>query len=410
MRGGDVRIQIDDPAKVSQRAGGPVFFASGFRPFFLFAGIQATASLLAWLGIYFGIVTIASNLSPVLWHGHEMVIGFGTAAVGGFLLTAVPNWTGAASLSGGRVALLAAVWLAGRLGFWLVAALPGWVVTLLDLSFLPLLAVMLAGPLIGAGKLRNIVFLPILAAFFVAALLIDLEVMGVAATGMAGLHLGIYILLLMIAIVGGRIIPAFTATSLRMRRIDAEARSRGWLEIAAPVAIVLTGAADLAVPGTALFGGIAVAAAVLHAVRLAGWQTRYTLGQPILWILHAGYAWLIIGLALRGLSAFTPAIPPSAALHAFTVGTVGSMVIGVMTRAALGHSGRPLQLAPVIVGAYVLVQLAAVIRVFLPIVAPATIADLTPALSGLVWSLAFAVFVVVYWPVVTRPRADGRPG
>lgn len=404
-----MRIQIDDPAKLKQQASGPVFFASGFRPFFILAGMQAVVALAAWLAMYFGLLDIG-GMSPLLWHGHEMVFGFGLAAVGGFLLTAVPNWTGAASLSGRPVAILAALWLAGRVAFWLVGILPGWLVTVVELAFLPVLAGMLAGPLIAAGKVRNIVFLPILALFLAADALVGLELLGVAGTGMAGVYAGIYILLLMIAIVGGRIIPAFTATALRMRRIEAAPQSHGWLEIAAPASVVIVGAADLTVPGSAAFGWLALAGCLVHAVRLAGWQTRHVLGQPILWILHAGYAWLIVGLALRGMSAFTDAVPPSAALHAFTAGTIGSMVLGVMTRAALGHSGRPLQLATATVAAYVLVQVGAVLRVFLPIVAPSLLADVMPLLSGLLWAGGFAVFVAVYLPIVTRPRIDGRPG
>ncbi|MBF0307735.1 MAG: NnrS family protein, partial [Alphaproteobacteria bacterium] len=224
---------------------GAVFFAAGFRPFFLLAGIWAVVAMALWLAVWFGRAGAWPVLPPTIWHGHEMVFGFGGAAVGGFLLTAVPNWTGAA-ITGRPVALLTLAWAAGRLAMASGALLPPPVVAALDLCFLPLLAVVVGRPLIAAGKVRNMIFVVLIGVLMAANLLIHLELMGLAATATAGLRLGIWLLLLMIAVVGGRIVPSFTKGGLRMAGIDVEPKSWPALEIAAPVSLVVVAAADLA--------------------------------------------------------------------------------------------------------------------------------------------------------------------
>jgi uncharacterized protein involved in response to NO len=385
---------------------GMVLFRAGFRPFFLLAGLQAALIVPVWLAQTSSGLDLALPYAPVLWHGHEMVFGFGEAAVAGFLLTAVPNWTGAPALHGRPLAALTALWLAARLALALGAVLPPWVGAGVALPFLPVLGGVLAGPLIRAGKWRNIAFLPILAVLTLAQGLVLAEMTELGSWGMTGLYLGIFVLLLMIAIIGGRIIPAFTVNGLRQRGLTVQPRSRPWLERAAVAGLVLAALAWLIQPGGAVAGALAIVAGLLNALRLAGWHGAKTIRLPLLWILHLGYAWLSIGLVLLGLSCFVPAIPPQAASHGLTVGCIGLMVLGVMSRAALGHGGRPLQAAPLTVAAYALVALAGLIRVFGVLVMP------LPALwlSAILWSAGFALFVLVYAPICLKPRADGRPG
>jgi uncharacterized protein involved in response to NO len=390
---------------VPQGASIPILRA-GFRPFFLLAGLQAATILPAWLGQMLAGLDLKLPYSPALWHGHEMVFGFAGAAVAGFLLTAVPSWTGMATVKGPRLAALALLWLAARLAFWGGAVVPPAVAGALDLAFLPALAAVVAPPLWRAGKLRNIAFLPILSLMTLADALVVAEMVGWAETGWSGLLLGIFLFLMMIAIIGGRIIPTFTANGLKMIGVNAQLASRPWLDRLAIGGLAATAVAELVWPATPLAGGLALATAVLHFARLAGWGGLPTMRVPLLWVLHLGYLWLPIGLALLGLASFVPAITPQLAVHALTVGCIGMMVLGVTTRASLGHSGRPLRPARPTVVAYGLVCLAAVVRVF------GVMVDAEAGLwvSGLLWTAAFLLYLYVYMPIFLRPRVDGGPG
>ncbi len=382
----------------------PVVLRAGFRPFFLLAGVQAASIVPVWLGQMLAGIDLDLPYPPALWHGHEMVFGFAGAAIAGFLLTAVPSWTGTTGLKGRPLALLAVLWLAARLAFW--TGLSPWLAGALDIAFFPALGAVLAAPLIGAGKFRNIAFLPLLALLAVADGLVLGEMTGVSRTGWSGLIAGLFLLLVMISIVGGRIVPAFTGAGLRAVGIVVEPKSRRWLDLTAIAAVAATGLAEAVVPEAAATGALALLAALLQLVRLAGWYGWRTTRVPLLWVLHLGYLWLPIGLVLFGLSAFVPAVTPQLALHALTVGCVGLMVLGVMTRAALGHAGRPLQPATATVVAYGLVFLGAVVRVFGVMVDPLT----GLWLSGLLWTAGFLIYLVVYAPICLSPRADGRPG
>ncbi|MGE5503391.1 MAG: NnrS family protein [Actinomycetota bacterium] len=399
-------IQLQEP--VYRGAAGPVFFAAGFRPFFLFAGVQAALMLPIWLLVWSGVLGVTLPVPPAVWHAHAMVFGFGGAAVGGFLLTAVPNWTNTHHVSGRPLMVLFALWLAGRVASVLAGVLPPVVVAVAELSYLPVLAVMMAKPLVAAGKWRNIAFLPILGVLWVADAMVQAEALTGAQTGMLGIYCGVFILLLMIAIVGGRIVPSFTQNWWRMQGRAVEVKPITWIEKGgAAGSVVAAAVAQAHFAGTTGAGVVLLAAAAIHGVRLSRWHGAGTQANPILGVLHLGYLWLVIGLALLGVSSLVPALPASAALHALTAGCVGTMVLAVMSRAALGHSGRPLEVAKSTVAAYGLVSLGALLRV----VAPLT--DASAALTvagGLAWTAAWVLFVVVYLPIVTRPRADGRPG
>jgi uncharacterized protein involved in response to NO len=385
-------IQLEEP--VFRPKGGPVFFAAGFRPFFLFAAIEAAVMIPLWLAVQSGMVDLGTGFPPMLWHGHEMLFGFAGAAVGGFLLTAVPNWTDGRILGGPRLMALFAAWVLGRVAFLLAGILPPVAVAVADLLYLPGLAFLLAEQLIGARKWRNIAFLPVLGVLWASDIAFHL------GEGLAALHAGITVVLVMIAIVGGRVVPSFTETWLRMKGTIVTPRRLPWIEKGgAAVSIVVAGLVMVVAPGSPYAGIALLAAAGVHGLRLSGWHGAKTFSNPILWVLHVGYGWMVVGLALWGLSCLLPVLPQTAALHALTAGSIATMVMGVMSRAALGHSGRSLDVPPLIVAAYILVSVGALLRVV----------GLT-MIGGSVWSLAWVFFVIIYWPIVTRPRADGRPG
>jgi uncharacterized protein involved in response to NO len=399
-------IQLQEP--VYRGAAGPVFFAAGFRPFFIGSGAAAALMLPVWLMVWSGGLEINLPVPPAVWHAHAMVFGFGGAAVGGFLLTAVPNWTNAHHVSGRPLIGLFALWLAGRAAELAAGVLPPLVVAVAELSYLPVLALLLAKPLIAAGKWRNIAFLPILAVLWVADGLVQAEAITGRPLGMAGIYCGIFVLLLLIAVVGGRIVPSFTQNWWRMQGKPVEVKPIAWIEKGgAAAAVVAAAVAQAHFSGTVGAGVVLLAAAAVHGLRLSRWHGAGTYANPILGVLHLGYGWLVVGLALLGLSSLWPGLPASAALHALTAGCIGTMVLAVMSRAALGHSGRPLEVSPAIVVAYGLVSLGTALRV----VAPLT--DAVGALTiagGVAWTAAWVLYVAVYLPIVIRPRADGRPG
>ena len=384
-------------------------FDYGFRPFFLLAGVHALGAVGLWLWIYAGGWKPLPSLPPQLWHGHEMIYGFVAAAVAGFLLTAVPSWTGARGFAGAPLIGLVILWIAGRVAFVAAPSLPVWLIAALELSFLPALAAMLALPLLRARN-RNTPMLLVLGVLW----LVDVAfVIAVASANIElaqqALRLAVDFILILITIVGGRIVPAFTANALRQRGIAADVTSRAWLEpwvIATMIAIAI---ADAVAPDSKLSAALAAVAALAQALRLSAWRGLKSLREPIVWVLHAGYAWLPIGLALKANWLLGGAPWASHWLHAFTMGAFGSMILAVMTRAALGHTGRPLTVVKPIALAYLVLSAAAVVRVFGPAI-PTLEYLITVRLAGALWEAAFALYVVVYAPILWSPRLDAKPG
>lgn len=400
-------IPLQEP--VYRGKAGPVFFAAGFRPFFLFTAVQALASLPLWLAVYAGGLDLRLPFSATLWHGHEMVFGFAGAAIAGFLLTAVPNWTNTHHVSGRPLMALFVLWLAGRVAFTLAGFLPAALVAVLDLAFMPYLAWLVGKPLIAAGKWRNIAFVPILTLFTLCNLAVHLQAGLAWGDAMAGVYMALTLVLVLITIVGGRIVPSFTQNWLRMQGRPVEVTPLAWVEKGGAVGSVVAGmAAAVLMPSSTVAGGLLLLAAAVHGLRLSRWHGAATLKSPILWVLHLGYLWLVVGLTLFGLSCFVDFLPTTAALHALTAGCVGTMVLAVMSRAALGHSGRPLTVSAPVVAAYVLLSLGTALRVAAPLAGGAQM-GLTHA-GGSLWALGWLLFVVVYLPILVRPRADGRPG
>lgn len=378
-------------------------FGLGFRPFFLASGIYTVLLMALWLLVLRGNLSTGS-LPPLVWHGHEMVFGFGVAVIAGFLLTAAQNWTGIPMLSGTPLAALFLLWLAGRVSF-LIPGLPAGWVALIDLAFLPTLTVVLAIPVLKSKQLHNYPFPIMLLALAAANVLVHLDHLGwTSGTARLGLHLAVYGVVAMMTVMGGRVIPSFTENKLRTP-------SRRWpiIERLAPVATVSALVAALIAPSSLITALLAAIAAGVHAVRLAGWYSRTLWSVPLLWILHLGYAWIAVGFALLALSAAGLSTAAISSLHAFTAGAIGSLTLGMMARVSLGHTGRALEPVPLITLAFIAVNLAALIRVAMPLFFPAAYAP-GMATSGVLWMAAFGLFAVIYAPILLRPRVDGKAG
>ena len=393
------------PVESSNPSPWPAILGYGFRPFFLLAGIHAAIAIPVWLVALLGHGSLRSPLPPLTWHAHEMLFGFILAAVAGFLLTAVPSWTGQRGYAGVPLLGLAVLWIAGRLVTSLPLGLPAGVVALIDLAFIPALVLTLLPALIRSGNLRNTVFIGMLAALFAANLNFHLA----GASSVDPLMLGINLILLMVAMVGGRILPAFTSSGLKQQGIDVRIRRYPPLDIATLMAAFAILIIDIFFQGTTIAAVAALLTAALLALRMARWQGHRTLRQPIIWVLHIAYAWLPIGLALKAVWLFGAPIPETSWLHALTTGAFSTMILAVMSRVALGHTGRELVAPGLIVVAYYLITIAALLRVFGPILY-AQGWRLWMITSGLIWSLAFILFVVVYVPILCSRRADGRAG
>jgi uncharacterized protein involved in response to NO len=380
--------------------------ALGFRPFFLGATLAAIGLIVLWLADYAGVFSVRTYYSVTNWHAHEMVFGYTAAVVAGFLLTAVRNWTSIDTPRGGPLAALLALWVAGRVTPFAPGVLPGWCIASLDIAFLPVLAASLAVPLLRRQQWRNLPFVPILLVLACANALVHLDVLGVMpGHATIGLYLGVHLIVLLITVVGGRVIPFFTERALpgASPRVW---RPVEWLSIGSVVALAVLGVVSFAPELTTT---VAAVAALAHAVRLSGWSDRRLWCVPLLWILYVGYGWLVIGFALQVLSA-AAIVRPQLALHAFTTGAIGALTMGMMARVSLGHTGRSLQAVPSLVGAFVLVNMAALLRVIGAWwVADEWYVSLIVA-SGAAWVAAFTLFLAEYAPILMKQRADGRAG
>ena len=393
------------------RGSRPTFalFAYGFRPFFWVAGAFAMLGLMAWLWVYTTGALPLRNQPPQLWHGHEMLYGFVAAAIAGFLLTAVPSWTGARGFAGAPLVVLTTIWFAGRLAFASASVLPFPVVAVCELAFLPALAVLIAPPLLRARN-RNTGLLFVLAGIWITDLVFVIALgRGDVPLARGAVLVAIDIVLLLITIIGGRIVPAFTASALRARGIVANIRSSSWVDALVIGAMVGVVVADVFAPWGAVSGCVAALAAIAQAWRFAGWRSLRNRNEPLVWSLHLAYAWLPVGLAMKAVYLLTGAAWSAHWLHALTIGAAASMVLAVMSRASLGHTGRALVASRPIAIAFVLLCLAALVRVFSPSLA-AVDYRWTVMLAGALWVAAFGLFMIAYTPILMRPRIDARPG
>ena len=381
---------------------GFALWSLGFRPFYLLASAFAAISIALWALEYAGWLP-AGYLEAPSRHGHEMLFGFALAAVAGFLFTAVRNWTGQPTPTGGQLAAIALLWVAAR-----VAMIAGSPIAagILNAAFPVAVAIGIAIPLARSGNRRNYFFVPLLAAAGLAALAVHLAAIGVLPweARAVSLSLGLDIVMFIIAVVAGRVVPMFTNNAIP----GAGAARIPWVEKASLAGVLAVLAVDLVEAPPALLVPVALVAAIANAARLALWHPLRTVRTPLVWVLHAAYAWIPIHLALRACAALGM-VAPQFAIHALTIGAIGGMTIGMMTRTARGHTGRPLVADRWEVACYVLVQLAAIVRVFGGLAWTGGYLA-TVLVSALFWSLAYGIYAVRYWPILSRPRIDGRPG
>jgi uncharacterized protein involved in response to NO len=373
----------------------------GFRPFYLLASSFAALSILLWVCQYTGYLPAAYVRNPS-WHGHEMLYGYTLAVVAGFLLTAVRTWTGKPTPSGVPLMALAALWVAGRV---LVLTPFATASAIVNAAFPMAVAIGIAIPIVQSRNQRNYFFIALLLLLGFAVLAFHLAHLGTLPwPERASLQVGLDVVLFIMAVMGGRVIPMFTNNGVPGVR----ATRQPLVEKLALGGVLVLLAADLLQVPPAVIAVVALLVAVAHATRLYLWQPWRTFGAPIVWVLHVAYGWIVLYLVLRGLAAFG-SISELLAVHAMTVGAIGGMTIGMMTRTARGHTGRPLVADHFEVTCYVLVALAAAIRVLGGMLLPGAYL-VTVVASGICWSAAFALYAVRYWPVLSRPRLDGKPG
>ena len=374
---------------------GPALLRQGFRPFFFGAGLWALAAMLLWIGTLQGYFTIPTAFDPVGWHAHEMIFGFVVAVVAGFLLTAIPNWTGRMPLQGFPLGLLFVVWLAGRLAVYSSASIGAAVAAAIDLSFLGLLLGVVLREIVAGRKWGNLPMPIALTGLFAANALTHADAVGIAATGPLGQRLGIGIAILLIGLIGGRVIPSFTQNWQKKRGDTRLPATFGTLDRIALAFLVIALAAWVIAPDGPATGVVLITSAIATTIRLAWWQGFRTLAEPLVWSLHLGFAWIPVGLLMIGLGSFLPDLPQSAGLHALTAGAMTAMPLAVMTRATLGHTGQPLMADRWTAAIYLLATTAAAFRIAAACFSAEAYLPLLWA-AGLAWIAAFGVFVMHY--------------
>lgn len=386
----------------------PAVLTYAFRPLFLAAGSWAVVDIALWLAMFLGYLRLPTRFEPMAWHIHEMLFGFVLAAVAGFLLTAIPNWTGRLPVRGRELALLAGLWILGRITCLISAHLPAWLAVVGDLSFPVMLFAVAAREIIAARNWRNLVMPALLAVFVVAELLMDLESLKVAIPSGLGWRLGLAVPILLISVIGGRIIPNFTRNWLFKRQSARLPAAHSAVDGTA-LALLCAGLTIWVVlPDFHPAGVILIIAALVNAWRLVRWCGGSTWAEPLLFILHVGYAWVVIGIALLGLSVLDARIPLPSAIHALTAGAIGTMIIAMMPRVTLGHTGRALTADRATVCIFVFINAAAITRV----AASWAIDDMMILflLSAACWIAAFGLFEIVYGPMLfaQRPTPSGQ--
>ena len=388
-------------------------FEGGFRIFFISAALYAALSLILWIDEIAGVTGFLGTTSVLpgsLWHAHEIVFGFIIAVVCGFLTTAVPVWAGTERIRGAELVFLFVLWITGRLAVLFSEFIPVLFAAAIDLAFIPAVAVIIAKPLIREKVWRNLGFIPMLLLIATGNLLIWMEMLAVpGASATTGINLSIGLLVLMTVLIGGRVLPVFTGNWLKRHGEDP-------IEPAAPIigklTVLMTAVAVLAnafSPFETINSILQMIAGVLILIRLVPWKGMKTLSDPIMWILHAGYLFLGLGLLFEGAVFFFEDIPEILTNHILTIGGLGIMIYGMMSRIALGHTGRPLKVRPLITFSYFLILFSLLARVLPPLVLP-ELEDFALSLSGLSWIAAWIFYLVIYVPILTSPRADGKAG
>jgi uncharacterized protein involved in response to NO len=389
------------PAALQRRRdyAGPALFSYGFRPFFLAAGLWAAAAILLWLPQYLGAIAIPTHLSALDWHIHEMLYGYVAASVAGFLLTAIPNWTGRLPVNGWPLAALAGLWVAGRVALLCSAQIGGLSAALIDVSFLITLAVVAAREIVAGKNWRNLRVLVVLGLLILGNVVFHTEVL-LAGAANYGIRIGIAAVILLISIIGGRVVPSFTNNWLTRNNPGRLPVPFSRFDIATVVASALALIAWIASPAHLVSGALLVLAGGLQSTRLTRWAGDRAFSDRLVLVLHVGYAFVPLGFLLIGLSTWSPAVPATAGIHAWTAGAIGLMTLAIMTRASLGHTGQPLQAGYATQSLYLAVLISALGRIAAAFTGSIELVEL----SGLAWIAGFAIFALVYGPLLARRK------
>lgn len=400
---GNVVSKARKPVPRGIARSGPPVLSYGFRPFFLLAGIFAIAAMVGWIGALIAGWEIGGDYGMLNWHAHEMLFGYTSAALAGYMLTAIPNWTGRLPVSGLPLLGLVAVWLVGRL----VMAVPGGIglplSMLVEACFLPLMAAITATEIIAGKNWKNLKILAGLSALSLVNIAFHVSV-AFNGAALEASRAGVAIYVMLIAVVGGRIVPSFTRNWLAKAGSPRLPAPFGRFDIVAMVWLLVTLTLWVVFPETIVTACAAVGAAILHAVRLARWQGQRTVDEPLLLALHVGYAFIPLGMLSVALASLGW-IANASALHVLTVGAIAGMTFAVMTRASLGHTGRALTASPRTSVAYLALTLSAVLRPFAELI-PSQY-HLLLSLSGACWLVAFGLFVLEFGPMLVSPRLKG---
>ena len=388
--------------------GGPALFSYGFRPFFLLGSLYAGLEVLAWLPMFSGEFALATDFAPVDWHVHEMLFGYVAAVIAGFLLTAIPDWTGRLPLQGAPLIVLVATWLAGRIAVALSAELGWQLAAVVDVAFLAMMAVAIAREIVAGKNWRNLKIVAVVTLLAAANAAFHLEA-HVEGRAIYAARFAIALVIFLIMVVGGRIVPSFTRNWLMRRQAGRLPRpsdrfDTGCMMIGALALLVWT-----VQPEGPLTAAALAAAALANAMRLGRWAGERTAADRLVLILHVGFAFVPVGFALAGLAALE-LVSASAGIHAWTVGAIGIMTLAVMSRASLGHTGRPLVASPLLQGIYAAATFAVLTRIAAAVSPDGGIALLHVA--ALAWAIAFVGFSALYAPLLCLPKraAAGASG
>ncbi len=397
----DARRQADDSRTWT-------LFCLGFRPFFMAAALFALISMCIWMAeLVFHVRLLANTVPPIDWHAHEMIYGYALAVIAGFLLTAVRNWTNMQTLQGWPLQLLLLLWVLARVA----ALLPGsqalLAAVVLDNLFILYLSVALTVPVVQAQLWKNMGVISKLYFFLIGNVIYALGLFGLFQDGQRiGLFIGLYMTLSLVLVLSRRVMPMFIERGVAYA---VTLKNHAWVDIACFLLFLVFAVVDIFFASPAIVAYLAAALCVLHSIRLWGWYTHGIWRKPLLWGLYLGYGWMILGFALK-FAVFMFGVSPSLAVHAFTVGGIGLMTLGMMSRVSLGHTGRDISQPPSGIGLmFAMLSLGAVVRVIFPLLAGEHY-QLWIALSQGLWIAAFSLFLYRYSSILLRPRVDGRPG
>lgn len=400
-------MQISD-LKKEQKI--PPFFRLGFRPFFFSGSIFSIVAITLWLLILKGVVSFSPLGGGYWWHIHEMIFGFASAIVAGFLLTAVQNWTGVKGAQGNVLIALFSLWLIGRVLLLIPELLGNIITAIIDISFLPVVAIILAKPIIAIKQYRNLFFVPLLMLFTLANTEMHLavffpETFNIKLSGYAGVMLVTFLM----SVMAGRVVPMFTANGTKTPKVN----QLPWLDKITNGSLGLTMFILLFHPllgfNEFLFGVLLIVAGISQCMRWLRWRPWITLGVPLLWSLHSALKFIWFGLILLGISYLIPEIPSNHIWHLLTIGGMGGLILAMISRVSLGHTGRPLTPAKSMNIAFIMISLSAIVRAFGPWAMPDK-SLIFYDVSALCWLIAFGVFAINYGPILLRARKDGHPG